>query len=185
MALTATIFKVDLQISDMDRNYYAEHQLTLARHPSETDERMMVRLLAFALHADEQLNFTKGLCDDEEPDLWQMSLTGEIERWIDVGLPDERRLRKACNRSAQVSLYTYGGRGADLWWQRTADKLQRFNNLSVIELPETATKGLTSLVQRSMQLQCTIQDGEIWLSSGEQTCSVTPLIRQSADSLHN
>jgi uncharacterized protein YaeQ len=181
MALSATIFKAILQISDMDRNYYAEHLLTLARHPSETDERMMVRLLAFALHADEQLSFTKGLCADEEPDLWQKSLTDEIELWIDVGLPDERRVRKACNRSVQVCLYTYGGRGADLWWRKNADKLQRFSNLSVIELPEAACKEMTSFVQRNMQLQCTVQDGEIWLSSGDESQSVTPLVRKLSE----
>lgn len=179
MALTATIFKINLQIADMGRNYFAEHLLTLARHPSETDERMMVRLLAFALHASAQLNFTKGLCIDEEPDLWQKSLSNEIDLWIDVGLPDERRVRKACSRATQVFLYLYGGRGAELWWQRNADKLQRFSNLSVIELPATASKGLTSFVQRSMQLQCTVQDGEIWLSGGELTSSITPLVRKS------
>ncbi len=179
MALSATIFKVNLQVADLDRNYHAEHQLTLARHPSETDERMMVRLLAFALHADEHLLFTKGLCVDEEPDLWQKSLTNEIELWIDVGLPDERRVRKACNRASQVYLYIYGGRGADLWWQRNADKLQRFANLSVIELPETMNKNLTGFVQRNMQLQCTVQDGEIWLNGENLSCSVSPLVRQS------
>ncbi len=118
MALPSTIFKATLQISDIDRQYYGEHQLTLARHPSETDERMMVRLFAFALHADENLNFTKGLCADDEPDLWQKSLTGEIALWIDVGLPDERRVRKACGRAEKVCLYLYGGRAADLWWQK-------------------------------------------------------------------
>jgi uncharacterized protein YaeQ len=178
MALTATIFKAHLQISDLDRPYYGDHQLTLARHPSETEERMMVRLLAFALHADENLNFTKGLCVDEEPDLWLKSLTGEIELWIDVGLPDERRVRKACNRAAQVCLYLYGGRAAGLWWQRNADKLQRFSNLRVIELPEEQSKGLASLVQRSMALQCTVQDGEIWLSCGDQSLSISLLVRK-------
>jgi uncharacterized protein YaeQ len=178
MALTATIFKAHLQISDLDRPYYGDHQLTLARHPSETEERMMVRLLAFALHADENLNFTKGLCVDEEPDLWLKSLTGEIELWIDVGLPDERRVRKACNRAAQVCLYLYGGRAAAQWWQRNADKLQRFSNLRVIELPEEQSKGLASLVQRSMALQCTIQDGEIWLSCGDRSLSISLLVRK-------
>lgn len=181
MALSATIFKVNLQISDMDRNYYAEHLLTLARHPSETDTRMMVRLLAFALHADQQLSFTKGLCADEEPDLWLKSLTDEIELWIDVGLPDERRIRKACNRSKQTYLYIYGGRGADLWWQKNADKLQRFSNLTVIEISEESCRQLTQLVQRNMQVQCTVQDGEIWLNSGELAQSVTPLVRKLAD----
>jgi len=178
MALSSTIFKASLQISDIDRNYYAEHLLTLARHPSETDERMMVRLLAFALHADEQLSFTKGLCADDEPDLWQMNLLNEIELWIDVGLPDERRLRKACGRAKQVYLYSYGGRGADLWWQRNAEKLQRFDNLSVIELPEVACREMVNLVQRNMQLQFTIQDSAIWLTNGESTCSVVPLQRK-------
>ena len=176
MALTATIFKANLQISDMDRNYYAEHQLTLARHPSETDERMMVRLLAFALHADERLSFTKGLCADDEPDLWQKSYSDEIELWLEVGLPDERRLRKACNRSARVCLYLYGGRGAEIWWQRNRDLLQRFANLKVLEVPEGASQGLTGLVQRNMQLNCTIQDGEIWLNEDDQSCQVVPLV---------
>jgi uncharacterized protein YaeQ len=178
MALSATIFKAHLQISDMDRNYYGEHQLTLARHPSETDERMMVRLLAFALHAGERLGFTKGLCVDEEPDLWQKSYSGEIELWIDVGLPDERRVRKACNRAVQACLYLYGGRAAELWWQRNADKLSRFANLAVLEVPEAASAGLVSLVQRSMQLQCTVQDGELWVTADGRTVTVTPRVRK-------
>jgi len=175
MALTATIFKASLQISDLDRHYYGEHQLTLARHPSETDERMMVRLLAFILHADEQLSFTKGLCVDDEPALWQKDLTNEIELWIDVGLPDERRVRKACSRAARVYLYLYGGRTAELWWQRNAGKLQRFDNLRVLEVPEATSKELASVVQRSMQLQCTLQDGTLWLSCGDQSVSIAPL----------
>jgi uncharacterized protein YaeQ len=178
MALPATIFKANLQISDLDRPYYGEHQLTLARHPSETDERMMVRLLAFALHADENLYFSKGLCVDDEPELWRKNLTGEIELWIDVGLPDERRVRKASNRAGQVCLYLYGGRAADQWWQRNADKLQRFANLKVFEIGDAQSKALTGLVQRSMQLQCTIQDGEVWLSCGDQTLSISPLVRK-------
>ncbi len=179
MALHATIFKANLQISDLDRPYYGEHQLTLARHPSETDERMMIRLLAFALHADENLDFTKGLCVDDEPELWRKNLTGEIELWLEVGLPDERRLRKACNRAAQVCLYLYGGRAAELWWQRNADKLQRFANLSVVEVGAAQSKELAGLVQRSMQLQCTVQDGEIWLNCGDRTLSISLRVRQA------
>lgn len=181
MALSSTIFKASLQISDMDRHYYAEHLLTLARHPSETDERMMVRLLAFALNADERLCFTKGLCADDEPELWQMSLTNQIELWIEVGLPDERRLRKACSRADKVILYSYGGRSAELWWQRNAQSLQRYRNLTVIELSEEGCKQLSGLVQRNMQLQCTIQDGEIWLSDGVSSCSVVPVPRKAQD----
>jgi len=120
MALKSTIFKADLQIADMDRNYYQGHSLTLARHPSETDERMMVRLLAFALFADERLEFGRGLSADDEPALWRKDLTGAIELWIEVGLPDERELRKACGRAERVVVLCYGGRGAELWWDRTA-----------------------------------------------------------------
>lgn len=179
MALSSTIFKAALQISDMDRHYYEEHQLTLARHPSETDERMMVRLLAFALHAHELLSFTKGLCVEEEPALWQKSLSNEIDLWIDVGLPDERRLRKACSRAGQVYLYLYGGRNAELWWQRNANNLQRYKNLCVIEIPEDASHELAGLVLRSMQLQCTIQDREVWLNCGEQSVGIMPLLRKT------
>lgn len=172
MALGATIFKVTLQLCDMNRHYYAEHHLTLARHPSETDERMMMRLLAFARHASAELSFTKGLCVDEEPDLWQKNLTNEIELWIDIGLPEERRLRKAASRAGQVALYIYGGRGADLWWQRNSAALQRFSNLSVVTLSEADSRQLTSLVQRHMVLQCTIQEDEMWFSSGDKSIQV-------------
>jgi uncharacterized protein YaeQ len=164
MAIKSTIFKAELQIADMDRNYYHDHALTIAQHPSETDERMMVRVLAFALHAHEALSFGKGLSADDEPDLWQKDLTGTIELWIDVGLPDEKLIRKACGRARQVIVYTYGGRGADIWWNQNASKLERLNNLTVINLPETTSQALTTLVQRTMQLQCTIQDGEIWIA---------------------
>jgi len=164
MALTATIFKAELQIADMDRGHYASHSLTVARHPSETDERMMVRLLAFALHADERLAFTKGLSsEDEEPDLWQKSLTGEVELWVEVGLPDERHLRKACRRSGAVVVYAYGGRAVASWWQKLEPAVREFENLRVFELPFDATQALTSLVARTMHLQCTVQEGQVWL----------------------
>lgn len=165
MALKATIFKADLQITDTDRHYYQSHTLTVARHPSETDERMMVRLLAFALHAGENLQFTRGLSTDDEPAVWEKSYDGEIQIWIDIGQPDEKRIRKACGRSRQVFIYSYGGRAADLWWKQVRDQLNRFDNLTVINLPETATSELTKLVQRTMQLQCTIQEGQVWMSA--------------------
>lgn len=173
MALKATIFKADLNIADMDRNYYHDHTLTIARHPSETDERMMVRLLAFALHADESLAFGQGLSTDDEPDLWQKDLTGAIELWIDVGLPDEKLIRKACGRARQVFVYCYGGRGADIWWGQNSGKLEKLENLSVMSLPPLTTQAMAGLAQRNMQLQCTIQDGQIWLSDKNDTVEVT------------
>ncbi len=175
MALKATIFKVDLQVADMDRNYYADHALTIARHPSETDERMMVRVLAFALHAHEALAFGKGLSADDEPDLWQKDLTGAIELWIEVGQPDEKRMLKACGRAAQVVVYSYSAT-SHIWWNQVAGKVERARNLRVVNLPADATTALAKLAQRTMQVQCTIQDGQIWMSCGEHTVQIDPAI---------
>jgi uncharacterized protein YaeQ len=175
MALKATIFKADLQIADMDRRYYGDHSLTIARHPSETDERMMVRLLAFALHAHEALSFGRGLSTDDEPDLWQKDLTGSIEIWIDVGLPDEKRIRRACGRARQVFVYSYGGRGAELWWDQVSAKLGQAKNLSVIGLPAVSTQALAKLALRNMQLQFTIQEGQVWISDKDQVIELGPV----------
>jgi uncharacterized protein YaeQ len=171
MALKATIYKADLQIADMDRNYYQDHVLTLARHPSETDERMMIRLLAFAIHANEALTFTKGLFDTDEPDLWQKDLTGAIQLWIEVGQPDEKRLMKACGRSEKVIVYCYSAT-SHIWYKQIANKLERAKNLSVINIPAEASAQLEKLAQRNMQLQCTIQDGQIWLTDSADTVLV-------------
>ena len=168
MALKATIYKAELQIADMDRNYYQEHILTLARHPSETDERMMVRLLAFALHANEALTFTKGLFDTDEPDLWQKDLTGAIDLWIEVGQPDEKRLMKACGRAEKVIVYSYSAT-SNIWYKGIANKLERAKNLTVINIPAEASAQLEQLAKRNMQLQCTIQDGQIWLTDSVET----------------
>ena len=173
MAIKATIFKAALQVADMDRSYYAEHALTLARHPSETDERMMVRLLAFALYAGEGLAFGQGLSSDEEPDLWQKDLTGAVRHWIAVGLPDERIIRRACGRAAQVTILVYG-RSAGIWWNENGDKLQRLDNLTVISLPSQTTLALAGLAGRTMQLQCAIQQGHIMLTSAAGMMEIEP-----------
>jgi uncharacterized protein YaeQ len=172
MAQNATIYKAELQVSDLDRHYYQSHTLTLARHPSETDERLMVRLLVFALHANEALAFTKGLSEQDEPDLWQKDLTGAIDLWIDVGQPDEKRLRKACSRARQVLIYNYSGRSADVWWQQNQGQIERARNLTVRNVPAAAATALAALAQRTMRLQCTIQDGQVWLADGERAVEV-------------
>ena len=172
MALKATIFKLDLNVTDMDRNHYGSYALTLARHPSENNERMMVRLLAFAVNAADALEFTKGISSDDEPDLWQKSLSGEIDLWIDLGQPDEKRIRKACGRSRQVLIYTYHRRSADVWLKQITDKLKRFDNLTIINLPDGVSQQLATLAQRNMQLQCTIQDGIVWLSNHENNVEI-------------
>ncbi|MBZ0330428.1 YaeQ family protein [Halomonas sp. ANAO-440] len=180
MASKATIHKAQLQIADMDRHYYADHSLTVARHPSETDERMMVRLLAFSRHATESLAFGRGLSTDDEPDLWVKDLTGAVEHWIQLGQPDEKDIRKACGRARQVTLYTYSGHGAALWWEQHHTKLAALPNLSVIDVDTASVQALAGLAARSMSLNCTIQDGMLWLASPEQSVEVTLSERQRA-----
>lgn len=175
MALKATIFKAELQIADLDRNYYATHALTLAQHPSETDARLMLRVLAFARHASDTLAFTKGLSTDDEPDLWQKDLTGAIELWIELGQPDEKRVRKACGRARQVVVYCHSGHSAELWWEKSRDKLDRFDNLTVINLPADTAQALAKLAGRSMQLQCTIQESQIWLADANDSVTIEPV----------
>ncbi|WP_345987236.1 YaeQ family protein [Sulfurimonas sp. HSL1-2] len=162
MALGATIYKVSLSISDLDRHFYHDFDMTVARHPSETEERMMMRLAAFALHADERLAFTKGIVQEDEPDLWLTDYDGTIRLWIDLGQPDEKRVRKACGRAEAVIIYTYSRRAADAWWRQNGTKLARFGNLQVIQLD---TEGdAAAMAERSMQLQALIQDGELLLT---------------------
>jgi uncharacterized protein YaeQ len=165
MALKSTIYKAELQIADMDRHYYADHALTIALHPSETSERMMVRVAAFALFAQERLEFCKGLSDIDEPDLWEKDLTGAIETWVDVGQPDERRIAKASGRANRVIVIAYGGRTSDIWWQGVRSKVERLRNVTVWTLAEGVAESLGKLAQRTMRLQCTVQDGAAWLGS--------------------
>lgn len=177
MSPKSTVYKVELQVSNMDRHHYQLHPLTLAQHPSETVERMMVRLLAFALNADEALTFGRGLSTDDEPDLWRRSLTGEIEQWIEIGQPDEQRIRRACGRAAKVIVYTFSGRGAEVWWDKTGAALERNRNLSVIDFPADISTAMAALVERTMRLQCMIQDGQAQLMNDATTVSIEPKTR--------
>jgi uncharacterized protein YaeQ len=172
MALKATIFKADLSISDMIRNYYHDHTVTLARHPSETDERMMVRLLVWALHAHDDLLFGDKIGGTDEPDLWQRDLTGAIDLWIDLGQPDEKQVRKACGRAKQVFVYPYAGHAQTVWWNSVKASLGKLGNLSVVCLPTDAPAALARLAERTMKLQFTIQDHTAWISDGSETVQV-------------
>ncbi|MBD8564952.1 YaeQ family protein [Oxalobacteraceae sp. CFBP 8763] len=171
MAIKATIYKADLSIADMDRNYYQEHSLTIARHPSETDERVMIRVLAYALHADPALAFTKDLFDVDEPALWLKDLTGAIDLWIEVGQPDEKRLLKAAGRAEKVIVYSYSATSS-IWFKGIANKIERAKNVSVINIPADISAQLQKMASRSMALQCTIQDGQVWLTDGTDTVLV-------------
>lgn len=178
MAQNATVYKAHIQIADMDRHYYADHSLTLAQHPSETEERMMLRLLAFLLFASERLEFTKGLAADDEPDLWRKSYSDEIELWIDVGLPSEKRIRKACNRSKQVVILCYGSDQAiNPWLNSVHAECARQSKLQILRIPEAQSLALSNLIERGMHLQANIQDGQIWISnqSAAQLVELTEL----------
>lgn len=176
MALKSTIFKIQLSVADLDRQHYGDYSLTLARHPSETDERMMVRLLAFALFAEERLEFGKGLSTTEEPALWWRDYDGSIRLWVEVGQPEEKVLRKAAGRADRVALITYGSRSRDVWWNKEGDAICSVPKLRVLSLNETESSALAALAERTMQLQCTIQDGHLWLAGEGETIEITPRV---------
>jgi uncharacterized protein YaeQ len=170
MAIKATVYKAHVQLADMDRSLYADHALTLARQPSETDERLMMRVLAFALQVpaddhDGALSLARGMADADEPDLWHKSLGGELRHWIEVGQPEERRITRACGRAERVTIYVYSS-AASLWWAGLAAKLARLGNLQVWQVPATQSQALAALAERSMQLQVTVQEGTVWVGNG-------------------
>jgi uncharacterized protein YaeQ len=175
MAQKATIYKVELSVSDMDRHYYETHKLTVAKHPSETDERLMVRLIAFALNAREQLEFSRGLSTDGEPDLWEKSLSSEIELWVTLGLPSEKIVRQSCGKAKEVIIYSYGGRNAEIWWDKIKNSTTRFENLKVINLAEAETNELAQQAKRSMKLQVNVQEGDLMVSVDDSIVYVTPV----------
>ena len=174
MALKAIVRKATLNVADMDRSCYGEHSLTLAQHPSETDERLMVRLLVFALNASDELCFTRGLSTDDEPDIWEKNLSDEINLWIELGLPDEDRLRKACNRARRVRVYAYRGRTVGPWWERLSKRTSRFGNLEIFALPNQATQKLAGMVDKGMALQVTVQDGQVGVGNEKDHLMLEP-----------
>jgi uncharacterized protein YaeQ len=175
MAQNATIYKVELSVADMDRHYYETHKLTVAKHPSETDERLMVRIIAFALNAHENLEMTKGLSTDDEPDIWQKSLSGELDVWVSLGLPSEKVIRQSCGKARKVMVYPYGGKPAEIWWDKIKNSVLRFDNLQVMNFSEQDTDALAKLASRSMKLQINIQEGDVMVSAGDSIVYVTPL----------
>ena len=171
MAAKATIYKALLNIANMDIHYYNEFNLTLAKHPSENDLRLMIRLIAFTLNANEDLVFCKGISQDDEPDLWQKSLGGDIELWIDLGQPDEKRIKKACGRSEKVIIYTYQEGMASSWFKSIEKNLKRFNNLEVVFIDIDGD--IEQIIERSMSLQANISDKELTLINDEESVLVT------------
>ncbi len=179
MALKATIYKASVQLSDIDRGVYGDHAVVIARHPSETDERMLIRLLAFALnvpadHDHGALEFAKDMWDADEPGLWQKDLTGHIVHWIEVGQPDEKRLLRATSRVGRVSVYSFSA-STLVWWKGIETKLTRALNLAVWQIPADQSQALAALAQRTMELQVTVQDGAIWVGDGKHSIEVSPV----------
>lgn len=174
MALKATIYKATVNVADLDRNQFLETALTLARHPSETQERMMLRLLAWIQFADERLQFTRGLCADDEPELWLRNDHLGIDLWIELGLPDEKRIKKACSQAKEVALFTYNSRAAQIWWQQNQPRLAGFKNLSIWNLDDEQLAKLSEFAQRTMSLQATLQEGTIWLSDTQNSLEIQP-----------
>lgn len=168
MALKATVYKAQLQVSDLSRHHYNDYSLTLARHPSETEERLMLRLLAFALCADENLQFGRGISDDEDPVLSITELDGRVRLWVELGLPEERRLRKASHKADHVLLLAYGGSAVDKWYQSEQKALRALENLTILSISPEHLERLSSLCERSLQLQCTINEGQIWFGTSAQ-----------------
>jgi len=175
MAQNATIYKVELSVSDMDRHYYETHKLTVAKHPSETDERLMLRIVAFAMNAHENMEMTKGLSTDDEPDIWQKSLSGELDVWVSLGLPSEKIIRQSCGKSKKTIIYTYGGKSAEIWWDKVRNSTARFDNLQVANFSSVETAALAGLAQRALKLQVNIQDGELMTSGDEGMCYLHPV----------
>jgi len=183
MALKATIFKADVQLADIDHGCYTDLQLTLARHPSETDERMMVRLAALALNAhqvqdlcggDARIGFGAGLSSPDEPDVLLQDFTGRTRLWIEVGQPEDKPLAKACSKADEVIVYAFGS-AAEVWWRGIEGKLARLDKLQVWRIPAADAQALATLAERSMQLQATLQEGVLTLSSTRGSVSVEPL----------
>lgn len=177
MALKATIHKASIEVSDIDRNIYSDHNLTIARHPSETDERMMIRVLAFALNAPPDndqgpLELGKDMWAPDEPALCQKDLTGLMVHWIEVGQPDEKLLTRVCSRSPRVTVYSFSSSTAT-WWSGLAGKLTRTKNLTVWQIPAEQSQALARMTKRSMTLQVTLQDGAIWIGDGTQSVEIT------------
>ena len=183
MALKSTIFKAALAVADIDHGYYADHVLTLARHPSETDERMMVRLAALALNAhtlqtvcggDGTLAFGAGLSSPDDPDVFLRDFTGRTRLWIEVGQPEDKPLAKACGKADQVHVYCFH-HAAEVWWRGIENKLTRLSNLSVFRMPTLASQEMAKLAERSMQLQATVQEGVLMLGDGKQSIDIEPV----------
>jgi uncharacterized protein YaeQ len=177
MALPSTIHRVSIQLSQVDRGIYETLQTTVARHPSETEERLVLRLLAYALFYEDGLSFTKGLSATDEPDLWVKSGDDRVLLWMEVGLPEQERIAKACRHAEKVALVA-GGRALQNWEQQQLPKLSGFSNLTIACFEADFVARLVATLQRSVNWEITVTEGTIYLVEGEIT--LTSVIRYLA-----
>ncbi len=175
MALKSTIYKFNTQVNNFDTDHYQHYSLSIALHPSEKVERMLLRWVAFCLFANERLSFTKGLSTDDEPDLWQKSLSDEIELWIELGLPDEKRLKKGLNRSQQCVVFAYGGQKVESWFEQVQRSKLDLARLQVYQVDTNLFTDIASELDRNVIADCTIQDGSCTLCLNDANAYLTPL----------
>ena len=168
MAQPSTIYRAGIQLSDIDRGLYESLQITVARHPSETEERLLARILAYALYYEPELTFTKGVGAGDEPDLWSKGPDGRVRCWIEVGLPDAERLVKASRHSEQVVLCAFGS-ALTVWEKQNLPKLAGISNLTVISLDQAFLKRLSERLQRTISWSLTVTEGSLYLAIDGET----------------
>lgn len=171
MAEKATIYKANLTLSDMDRNVYGDFSLTIALHPSETLERMMVRILAFCYRAAEHLTFAKGLSATEEPDLWLRHDNGTLLEWIEVGQPAPDRLKKASSQAASVKVFSYG-RGMDVWWKNNAQAIRALPKVEINSFDAEELQHLVALADKTMNLTVSITEKIAYISTARENIAI-------------
>ncbi|WP_299659555.1 YaeQ family protein [uncultured Psychromonas sp.] len=170
MALKPTIFKMNINVSNLDQDLYETIPLTIAQHPSETTERMVTRILAFVLNNQEFLSFTKGLSEADDPDIWAKNYSDEFLLWVDVGEPGFERIKKACRQAKSVKVYTFNTK-SNVWWKQS---LKDFSKITaqVYQFDFEQIQSFASLVERTMDFSITLTDNVFYIAADKGSCEV-------------
>ena len=171
MAIKPTIYKFRISLSDLNRDYYDSLNLTLAQHPSEKIERMMVRVLAYCINAQKDLTFTKGLSEIDEPDIWVRTLDEQTALWIDVGEPSVDRVKKSCRLADEVKVYCFNSK-ADVWWSQSESKLKQLD-AAIYKFEWEEILELTKLVERTMDLSISLTGDSAYIATELGECEVS------------
>ncbi len=173
MARKAAIHRAQIELSHVDRGVYGEIRVTVARHPSETSERMLARLLAFALRHEEGLEFGRGVSTPEEPDAWSRDPDGRIRQWIEVGQPDAQRLVKAARQSERATLFAFGS-GVERWRRAQLEGRPLPPNLHVARIDDAFLDALASSLDRTLRWTLTVSEGALFLAQDGATHETVP-----------